>query len=175
MQAKSLSPTTVTRTDALRAVWEIIESTEPAPKPRKAAPTGNARVRAGETTPISNEKAIHFIKLGMPVQVIEPLSGYLGMGKGELIQILDMDRTTALRRSGKNQSLPKRSAENVLRVLELEAMARDTFASEDEALAWLRRPHPLMDGDSPLAASSTSFGVNQVKEILVAIKYGGAV
>lgn len=174
MPTKSPS-TTQTRANSLRAVWKIIESTEPSPKPVKTGYLAIVRLAAGETAPLSNEKAIHFIKLGMPVQVIEPLSGYLGMGKGELIQILDLDRATALRRSGKNQSLPKRSAENVLRVLELEAMARDTFANEDEALAWLRRPHPLMDGDSPLAASSTSFGVNQVKEILVAIKYGGAV
>jgi putative toxin-antitoxin system antitoxin component (TIGR02293 family) len=161
------------RSDSLNAVWEIIESKKQSQKLKNMAPLELVRMMPNHT--ISNEKGISIIKRGIPAQVIEPLSGYLDMGKGELVQILDMDRTTALRRSDKNQSLPKRSAENVLRVLELEAMAQDTFASEDDALAWLRRPHPLLGGDSPLVASATSFGVSQVKEILVAIKYGGVV
>jgi uncharacterized protein (DUF2384 family) len=67
------------------------------------------------------------------------------------------------------------SAESVLRLLELGQMAADTFETEDEASAWLRRAHPVLEGDSPLEAAKTSFGAQRVKDILIAIRYGGVV
>lgn len=66
-------------------------------------------------------------------------------------------------------------AEDVLRLLELEKMANDTFESEEAALGWLRRPHPMLDGKSPLESAKTSFGAQRARGILVSIKYGGAV
>ena len=67
------------------------------------------------------------------------------------------------------------SAEGVLRLLELDQMASDTFASDEEAASWLRRAHPMLDGESPLEATKTSFGAQRAKDILVAVKYGGVV
>lgn len=54
-------------------------------------------------------------------------------------------------------------------------MANDIFASEEDAFAWMRKSHPMLDGDSPFQAAKTSFGAQSVKDILLAIKYGGAV
>ena len=103
------------------------------------------------------------------------ISQYLDMGKGELVVILDLYRTTATRRAEKDQPLPLHSAENVLRLRELKSMANDTFESEEAAFGWLLRPHPMLDGETPLESAKTSFGARRVKDILVAIKYGGAV
>ena len=83
--------------------------------------------------------------------------------------------TTALRRANKDQALPMHAAEGVLRLLELEAMATDTFESDDAAHGWLRRQHPMLEGECPLEAAKTSFGTRRVKDMLVAIKYGGVV
>lgn len=65
--------------------------------------------------------------------------------------------------------------ENVLRQRELEEVANNTFESKAAALGWLRRPHPMLDGKSPLESAKTSFGAQRAKDILVSIKYGGAV
>ena len=124
---------------------------------------------------ISNEEALRILKRGISSQVIGPLSDYLAIGKGELVSMLDMDRTTALRRAGKDLPLPTHSAESVLRLLELNNIACDTFESDDAALGWLRRPHPMLDGESPLESAKTSFGSRRVKDMLVAIKHGGVV
>ncbi len=67
------------------------------------------------------------------------------------------------------------SAESVLRLLELDQMAADTFESEAEASQWLRRPHPMLDGETPLESARTSYGAQRVKDILLAIQYGGVV
>ena len=178
-QSQSISPT---RTQSLSAVWNIIE---PAVVVPRVAPTSASRGRSkakgasdavrGPELAFSNERALRILKRGISSQVIAPLSDYLAIGKGELVGMLDMDRTTALRRAGKDLPLPTHSAENVLRLLELKDIARDTFESEDAALGWLRRPHPMLDGESPLESAKTSFGSRRVKDILVAIKHGGVV
>lgn len=56
---------------------------------------------------------------------------------------------------------------------ELERMAVDTFETGDDAAQWLRKPHPLLEGRSPIQAARTEAGAQVVKSILVAIKHGG--
>ena len=130
----------------------------------------NQRVMAFNT-----ETALGIIKNGISSRAIHPLSEFLGIGKGQVVEYLDLDRTTALRRATKDQPLPTHSAESVLRLLELDEIASDTFESEEAASGWLRRSHPMLDGESPLQAARTSFGAQRVKDILLAIKYGGVV
>lgn len=162
------SQSTADRTKSLGAVWNIIEPT----------PAGAASAMDGHPpsfTHFTNEQAIRILKRGISSKVIEPLSDYLAVGKGELVGILDLDRTTLLRRATKGQPLPTHSAENVLRVLELKDAAIDTFETETMALDWMRRPHPMLDGESPLESAATSFGTRRVREMLLAIQYGGVV
>jgi putative toxin-antitoxin system antitoxin component (TIGR02293 family) len=123
----------------------------------------------------NSEKAVSILRQGISSRAIEPLSDLFGVGKGDFAAYLDLDRTTALRRANKDQALPMHAAEGVLRLLELEAMATDTFESDDAAHGWLRRQHPMLEGECPLEAAKTSFGTRRVKDMLVAIKYGGVV
>jgi putative toxin-antitoxin system antitoxin component (TIGR02293 family) len=123
----------------------------------------------------NSEKAVSILRQGISSRAIEPLSDLFGVGKGDFATYLDLDRTTALRRANKDQALPMHAAEGVLRLLELEAMATDTFESDDAAHGWLRRQHPMLEGECPLEAAKTSFGTRRVKDMLIAIKYGGVV
>ncbi len=104
---------------------------------------------------LSSAGACKLLKRGISSQAIGPLGDYLGLGKGVIAEYLDLDRSTANRRAAKGQLLPIHSAECVLRLLELGQMATDTFETEDEASAWLRRPHPMLDGGSPLELAKT--------------------
>ena len=56
---------------------------------------------------------------------------------------------------------------------ELERMAADTFESKEDATQWLRRSHPMLDGEAPLQIAKNAAGAQRVKAILTAIKYGG--
>jgi putative toxin-antitoxin system antitoxin component (TIGR02293 family) len=123
----------------------------------------------------NSEKAVSILRQGISSRAIEPLSDLFGVGKGDFAAYLDLDRTTALRRANKDQALPMHAAEGVLRLLELEAMATDTFETDDAAHGWLRRAHPMLEGECPLEAAKTSFGTRRVKDMLIAIKYGGVV
>lgn len=171
MTTKSTPITSTARTKARTAVWEFLQ---PATKSKRQLScmqiVVNQRVMAFNT-----ETALGIIKNGISSRAIDPLSEFLGIGKGQVVEYLDLDRTTALRRATKDQPLPTHSAESVLRLLELDEIASDTFESEEAASGWLRRPHPMLDGESPLQAARTSFGAQRVKDILLAIKYGGVV
>lgn len=171
MSAQTTPTRPTVRTKARAAVWKYLQ---PVAQTKRQLPgmqiVVNQRVMA-----FSNEKALGIIRNGISSRAIDPLSEFLGIGKGQVVEYLDLDRTTALRRATKDQPLPTHSAESLLRLLELDEIANDTFDSEEAALGWLRRVHPMLAGESPLQAAKTSFGAQRVKDILIAIKYGGVV
>lgn len=185
MNAQTVAPYFVTQRDkTLSALGEFIaiDALGGASQPAAFVGVQEARAWAGDaitlpaTLPAFNsEKAVSILRQGISSRAIEPLSDLFGVGKGDFAAYLDLDRTTALRRANKDQALPMHAAEGVLRLLELEAMATDTFESDDAAHGWLRRAHPMLEGECPLAAAKTSFGTRRVKDMLVAIKYGGVV
>ena len=163
------TPSASPRSEAREQIWSYLAETP-------ETPASQVRVVAqGRLLALNNASAYRIVKNGISSKAIGPLSDYLGVGKGQVVDYLDLDRTTVNRRAAKDQLLPIHSAEGVLRLLELDQMAGDTFATDEEAAAWLRRPHPMLEGESPLEAAKTSFGAQRAKDILVAVKYGGVV
>jgi putative toxin-antitoxin system antitoxin component (TIGR02293 family) len=182
MNTQTVAPYFVTQRDkTLSALGEFIDIDELNSLGKPPAFVGVRESRAwaddsfGLPAAFNSEKAVSILRQGISSRAIEPLSDLFGVGKGDFAAYLDLDRTTALRRAHKDQALPMHAAEGVLRLLELEAMATDTFESDDAAHGWLRRPHPMLEGECPLEAAKTSFGARRVKDMLVAIKYGGVV
>ena len=53
---------------------------------------------------------------------------------------------------------------------DMHGLAAETFETAVEAEAWLRRPHPLLDGQTPLECAVTAAGQRRVIDILIAIK-----
>ena len=115
------------------------------------------------------------VKTGISSKALDLAGDILGLSKAARAMYLDLDRGTINRLAAKDQDLPTHAAESVLRMLELHGLATETFATEDEASGWLNRPHPMLEGEAPLAAAKTSFGAQRGKDILLAIKYGGIV
>ena len=182
--------TLVNRVEARKAIWNILDvpgcslddvddrghsGTEP-----DNAWLGIAEKRAGgayahSSAPIkiTNGLAYRIIKRGISSRAVAPLGEYLGLGKGVVAEYLDLDRGTANRRASKDLLLPTHAAESVLRLLELDQMAADTFETDAESSSWLSQPHPMLDGETPLECAKSSYGAQRVKDILLAIKYGG--
>jgi putative toxin-antitoxin system antitoxin component (TIGR02293 family) len=174
----------VSRSQALAALWDLLGAGTGAPTPGFAAA---ARATPGQRAlkglaqggglgiRLDNASAYQLVKRGISSKAVAPLGEFLGLGKGAIAVYLDLDRGTASRRAAKDQLLPTHAAEAVLRFLELDQMACDTFESDTEASRWLRQAHPMLDGETPLQAARTGYGAQRVKDILLAIKYGGVV
>ena len=186
-EAPTVSPTG--RHEALVAIWNILDvgsanvaSSAVGKSVKSGAFIKNVR-HHGDTdfgdmphlTPIkiTNNLAYQIVKRGISSRALGPLSEFLGLGKGVVAEYLDLDRGTANRRASRDQPLPTHAAESVLRLLELDQMAADTFETEVESADWLRKPHPMLEGETPLECAKSSYGAQRVKDILLAIKYGG--
>jgi putative toxin-antitoxin system antitoxin component (TIGR02293 family) len=123
---------------------------------------------------VANDMAHRIVREGVGGGVLVPLGELLEIGPTQLAPVLGVDRATLRRYVQNDQVLPAHSAETVLRLAEIEALALDVFSSEEAAHRWLKEPHPLL-GESAVQAAATSFGAQRVREILFAIKYGGVV
>ena len=172
--------TSVSSTTALQDLWLILLSRLSSDK--EVPRNGRARITRAATRDLpvipphlSAGQAYTIVKLGIPSRSLTPLSEYLGLGKGAVAGYLDLDRATATRRQAKDEMLPTYAAESMLRLLELDSLAKETFETPQEAAGWMRQPHPMLDGESPLQCAKSGFGAQRVKDILVAIKYGGVV
>lgn len=152
----------LSRSQALASLWELLGA-------------GNGASAVARRPRLDNASAYKLVKQGISSKAVAPLGEFLGLGKATIAAYLDLDRSTATRRAAKDQLLPTHAAEGVVRFLELDQMACDTFESEAEASRWLRQPHPMLDGETPLEAAKTGYGTQRVKDILLAIKYGGVV
>lgn len=165
------SPNAPTRSVALSSIWQLILSQDDALKSARTQVAASPLVGFK----LGNDLAYKILKVGITSKALDPVGDFLGLSKSLIASYLDLDRGTVSRLAAKDQLLPTHAAENVLRLLELDAIAAETFATEAEASAWLSRAHPMLDGETPLAAAKTSFGAQRVKDILLAIKYGGVV
>lgn len=119
--------------------------------------------------------AHEILRRGVPGRALPALGDYLGVGKTILADLVGMDRTTASRRFASGQRLPTHAAERVLRLLELQSLAEDTFETAEAASAWMRREHEMLEGETPLERAKSGYGAQRVRELLVALRFGGVV
>ena len=112
---------------------------------------------------------------GMPARLVDPVSRRLGMTKGDLANFMGLDRSTASRLSAADKPLPLHSTDSVLRLIELQELAEEVFGDQEAAKTWLHKPHPLFGEMQPVEIAKSSYGAQRVKQVLVAIKYGGVV
>lgn len=174
--APGASDAETARARQLRQVWEVIC---PPRLGTRDAPPGVAEPLPQDGYPrdVAFDKGLahRIAKEGISPRAIAPLGELIGLGAKHIAEVLDIDRGTPARQAARGQPLPRHASEGVLRLLEIEQMAHDTFETPGDARGWLNRAHPMLDGETPLQAAGTSFGADEVRSILVSIRYGGAV
>ncbi|WP_377158402.1 antitoxin Xre/MbcA/ParS toxin-binding domain-containing protein [Roseateles sp. UC29_93] len=70
--------------------------------------------------------------------------------------------------------MPASAEQQVITWYQIEDLAQRIFSTCEDAKTWLAAPHPLLGGLSPLDAARTSAGAGKVRDLLVALQYGGA-
>ncbi|MEJ8810395.1 antitoxin Xre/MbcA/ParS toxin-binding domain-containing protein [Variovorax ureilyticus] len=111
-----------------------------------------------------------------PVQarVIDEWFAASGLERRKDLQIaLNLTPSMLSRKGGGDKDLDASVTERMLRHSDLLVRAAEVFG--DDGPAWMTKPHPLLDGKTPLEFASNEFGAERVREILSAIEYGGVV
>ena len=95
------------------------------------------------------------------------------------ISLAELDRLVLPRKTLAHRrllgSLTSDQSDRLSRLLRLIDHAEETFGDSAKAHAWLRRPTPLLDGETPLDRLDTDFGSRQVEAMLGRIAHGLAV
>jgi putative toxin-antitoxin system antitoxin component (TIGR02293 family) len=146
----------------------------------KAHPTASARpllthdeAAGGFGWRMAHDVAEALVERGLDPDYLAALATSSGLEPRDLFEFAGIDRTTIARRKAAGATLPHEAAVKALQATELLAQATEVFGSADQAAVWLTRPHPVLDGQTPLRRARTPWGLGKVQGMLAALRYGG--
>jgi putative toxin-antitoxin system antitoxin component (TIGR02293 family) len=168
----------------LREVNDLVQARLRRPAGKRGAATGRAELLSTDAASAEgvSAAAIRFsgaaaeavVRQGLEAPVLAELAGVAGIDVRHLYEFAGIDRTTVARRAARDDVLPHEASVKAMEFTELSAAAVDVFGSVANAADWLTRPHPLLDEQTPLQRARTPWGLQRVRAILGALKYGGA-
>ena len=95
----------------------------------------------------------------------------LGLERSEIDAIIIPLRTLQHRRS-RREKLTIEESDRVLRVIRALSLAESVYGTRERALGWLRKPHPRLEGRTPLSLLKTDTGSRIVEDMLIQIDEG---
>ena len=120
------------------------------------------------------EVAEHLAIDGLDPDFLGDIAGFSGLESRDVLDFAGIDRTTVSRRKASGSALPQDAAIKALQITDLLTKATEVFGSPTQASTWLTRPHPSLDGETPLKRARTPWGMSKVQSILAALRYGAA-
>ncbi len=108
----------------------------------------------------------------LPLMALKGLAE-AGMTEQEIERFVIPQRTRR-HRAEKQQPLTIEESDRAVRLLRIQTLAEETFANEEKANAWLRRPLAELDGETPLDLAQTEAGARVIETILAKIAWGAA-
>ena len=137
---------------------------------------GQSHVPGGEAYGyrMASEVAEHLVADGLDPDFLGDIAGLSGLDSRDVLDFAGIDRTTVSRRKASGLALPQDAAVKALQITDLLTQATEVFGSPAQASTWLTRPHPALDGETPLKRARTPWGMSKVQSMLVALRYGAA-
>jgi putative toxin-antitoxin system antitoxin component (TIGR02293 family) len=124
----------------------------------------------GVKSAASEQEILRIVEGRLAASVIKRLLG-LGLERAEIDAAVIPSRTLQHRRS-RRERLTLEESDRVLRLVRVLSTAEAVYGSRERALGWLRRPHPRLDGRSPISLIKTDTGSRIVEELLTQIDEG---
>ena len=137
----------------------------------KSGSTAFTKFVAKET---STAAKIDAIRTGINASVVDDMVRYFDVSKGEIFDILLTPPSTAHRLIKEKRPLDPAASERVVRVADITRTAEETFGGREAAARWLKTPNLALENAAPLSMLDTEPGAGEVRRILSAINYGGA-
>jgi putative toxin-antitoxin system antitoxin component (TIGR02293 family) len=124
----------------------------------------------GVKSAASEQEILRIVEGRLATSVIKRLLG-LGLERAEIDAAVIPSRTLQHRRS-RRERLTLEESDRVLRLVRILSTAESVYGDRERALGWLRRPHPRLDGRSPISLVKTDTGSRIVEELLTPIDEG---
>ena len=123
---------------------------------------------------MAHDVAEHLVGAGLDPDFLGEFAAISGLESRDVLDFAGIDRTTVSRRKASGSALPQDAAVKALQATDLMTQATEVFGSPNQASLWLTKPHPLLDGETPLRRARTPWGMSKVQSMLVSLRYGGA-
>ena len=123
---------------------------------------------------MASDVAERLVADGLDPDFLGDIAGFSGLESRDVLDFAGIDRTTVSRRKASGSALPQDAAVKALQITDLLTQATEVFGSPAQASTWLTRPHPSLDGETPLRRARTPWGMSKVQSMLVALRYGAA-
>lgn len=124
----------------------------------------------GLQPPATDGEMLRLIEDRLSPSVIRRLAT-LGLERTEIDAVVIPSRTLQHRRT-RREKLTVEESDRVLRVIRVLSQAEAVYGSRERALAWMRHPHPRLEGRTPLSLLRTDTGSRMVEELLLQIDEG---
>lgn len=124
--------------------------------------------------PTSPLEIIERIERGLPIAALDRVSHFVAPSDANF-KYLIISRATFARRKKQHEKLSADESDRVVRLAKVWGIARDVWGSDEEARAFLFRPHMMLEGRRPVdLVLATDMGARLVEDILGRLKYGSA-
>ena len=117
---------------------------------------------------------IRMVREGVSPAVFVAASQHFGMPRTNFAKLIGMSPATAERKVKSGSLLGPNETEKLSRIALVENEAEKVFGESEMARNWLTKDNSLL-GATPLSMLDTETGAAEVRKILSAIAYGGAV
>lgn len=118
--------------------------------------------------------AERLVAQGLEPGFLADIAAFSGLEPRDVLDFVGIDRTTVSRRKAAGATLPQEASVKALQLADLLTQATEVFGAPRLASTWLARPHPLLEGETPLKRARTPWGLGKVQAMLVALRFGGA-
>jgi putative toxin-antitoxin system antitoxin component (TIGR02293 family) len=117
---------------------------------------------------------IKIVRAGVSPYILVSASEHFGMSRNLFSKLIGISPATAERKIKSGSLLGQTESERLERIALIENEAEKVFGTSDMARDWLTKKNAAL-GDTPLSMLDTETGAGEVRKVLSAIAYGGAV
>ena len=114
------------------------------------------------------------VRGGLGMDEVDVVKKELDLDQSALQDVLGVSIRTLQRRRNEGKDLTPAESDRLWRLLHIWIRSRRAFASDTSARTWLKTPHGLLDGESPLQRLDTEPGLREVEDLLTTIDETGA-
>lgn len=133
--------------------------------------SANRSPTAASIIPEIGADPVAAVRAGLPYAALEHVREHLEASDDLLAQALGISARTLSRRR-ETGTLTTNESDRLVLLAEIFVLARTALDSATAAREWLRTPHSMLGGESPLDHMDTVTGMEEVKSMLYHIEYG---
>jgi putative toxin-antitoxin system antitoxin component (TIGR02293 family) len=133
--------------------------------------SSEARSTAASLIPEIGADPVAAVRAGLPYTALEHVREHLEASDDLLARALGISSRT-LKRRRETGTLTTDESDRLVLLAEIVVLARQALDSAEAAREWLRTPHSMLGGESPLDHMDTVTGMEEVKTMLYHIEYG---